>query len=819
MAQSNVAELARYLQRADKTLPWNVTSPEQLGPCVMEHVNSHEPYFRRWAEIWFENYQFVYGNHNAKWSRRHGFAVDYDQLRQAAPSGQRAWTNLARVVFEALFAMLYSSPPEWEAEAMDDSTVKGKRFRRIAQRILEALVVRLCTDKDFAAAAGIYVLWGQFATCVRQRRNAGRILELPKIRQGLAPIFSTYMAPNQATGGLIEVPTQIEDELGKPAFEERWEAELDSAGRRIIDRVFAGDVGIDIKTPLEYRRAPGSAGMHKTPWAQDYAIMDFDQFMDEVRGQEGATRYIGRVVPLSSSPSAYEFAVRLHMRLAFTAPPSNDDRFRREGATYDAKSFRNKVIVVNHYDPPHPTKWKEGRRLIVANGVCTHITKHDYFTNKADGWHPYSEGQWVNLPPNSVAPGPMNDVIRKNRELNIKDSLIATAVRRNMGSQLLVKTGSGIDPQKLTGEPGLAHEVSDPYAARWLHDDMPIPPVISRLREIDKEDVYETSGALDAMRGQPSTGSTSGYQEKQRQEREERRLAPARKTFETTIGSTGEKALSCLRYNAKQLDQYTMGYLKRTAAGEFTTQDIIAFMNTPLDFGVDIKVVKSSMALKSRATMQATMQELANGPLKDRLSKDAKVLDEYLKAFDIPTLRDRSGPHYDRAQREDEVYNDMLRLGFDIKGIQRPLVLFEDDDDIHMAEHADDLVRNFDEYRNNEVVLLEKITHIEAHRIQRQEKQGELAPGSSLQTANMEAAARQVAKPTVSTIYLDQQNRQAQKAEENAKKDAQAKPAQPGAPQAPRLGKTAPGQPGAKPVDASAPSAATPPAAQGGAPQ
>lgn len=781
----------------------------------MQHVQSHEPYFRRWAEIWFENYQFLYGNHNAVWSRRHGYAVDYDFLRTTGRQGQRAWTNIARVVYEAIYAMMYSSPPDWEAEAMDESRVKGKRYKRIAQRILEAMVIRLCTDKDFAAAASIFVLWGQVATVVRHKRNAGRILELPRWRQGTAPIFSDYMAPNQVTGGLIEVPTQIVDSNGRPAFEDRWEAEVDQMGRRIIDRVFAGDVCIDAKTPLEYRRAPGSVGMHKTPWAQDYALMDYDLFMDEVKGMEGATRFLNRIVPIQASTTAFEFAMRLQMRMQFTAPPSLEtDRYRRDGINYDMSTLKNKVLVVNHYDPPHPDKWPEGRRLIVANGQCTHVTKHDYFTNKADGWHPYSEAQWANVPPNSVSPGPMNDVIRKNRELNIKDSLIATSVRRNMGSQLLVKTGSGIDPQKLTGETGMAHEVADPYGVRWLHDDIPIPPVISRLREIDKEDVYETSGAGDALRGAPASGATSGYQEKQRQEREERRLAPARKELELCFGATGEKALACTRYNAKKLDQYTMGYLQRTAAGEFTTQDVLSFLAMPMDFGVDIKVVKSSMALKSRATMQATLQELAGGALKDRLARDPKVLDEYLKAFDVPVLRDRSGPHYDRAQREDEVYADMLQLGYNIDGIQRPLVLFEDDDDIHMAEHADDLVRNFDEYRNNEVVLLEKITHMEHHRLQKQEKEGALMPGTALQTSAMVAGARQVATPTVQTIYMDQQNRQMQKQLEPQQGTGGRAPQQPGAAQAPRVGKTSPDQPGSRPVDTNAPSANTPPAAQ-----
>jgi hypothetical protein len=253
------------------------------------------------------------------------------------------------------------------------------------------------------------------------------------------------------------------------------------------------------------------------------------------------------------------------------------------------------------------------RRLVIANGECVAITEPDYTTNKMDGWHPLVESQWLTAAPNSIAAGPTNDVIRKNKELNVKDSLMATAVRRNMGSELLVKAGSGYDPQKKTGEPGNIQEVNDVNGARWLHDDMPIPPVMSRLREMDKEDVYETSGAMDALRGAPSVGSNSGYQEKQREEREEKRLGPARKEFEFGVSAVGEKLVACLKANVIKLDDNVMGFMKRSGAGEFSVQDVIAFLSSSIEYGVDIKVVKSSMVIKSKATMQATLQELAGG--------------------------------------------------------------------------------------------------------------------------------------------------------------------------------------------------------------
>ena len=69
------------------------------------------------------------------------------------------------------------------------------------------------------------------------------------------------------------------------------------------------------------------------------------------------------------------------------------------------------------------------------------------------------------------------------------------------------------------------------------------------------------------------------------------------------------------------------------------------------------------MIEQSKATLQANMLELAKGPAQQRLGQDAKVLDTFLKYFDADPLRDDSATHRDRANRENEVFLDMARLG------------------------------------------------------------------------------------------------------------------------------------------------------------
>ena len=74
--------------------------------------------------------------------------------------------------------------------------------------------------------------------------------------------------------------------------------------------------------------------------------------------------------------------------------------------TYDFN--QNKVLVVEHYDQPRKgyEGFEKGRKLVFANGQCTHQTTPNYHTNKLDGWHPFVEFQWLKVAPNSIATGP-----------------------------------------------------------------------------------------------------------------------------------------------------------------------------------------------------------------------------------------------------------------------------------------------------------------------------------------------------------------------------------------------------------------------------
>ncbi len=815
-------------QKHTPHLPWCTTKVEDLGPTIAKFCASNETFRKRWAQKWFENFQFVYGNHHVKWSRKFDFAVDTDWIRSGSKSvNSKSQTNIARTVLEAIASLIYGDVPSWVTKAADDSKVQGKRFQSIMENLLDCYFHRLNCDQEFKAASTIFTTYGQVAAVVEKDRTSGRMRNVPRMKKVRRPVMATGMTDNDPYG-LMEVPIQATNSMGEPMFEEVWVPVTDHTGKQIIDRKWTGDVGISILTPFEYSKEIGSRGMHKSKWIERFRIMDYDDFLKVYGELEGRTALFSQVVPGRMSSIVHDFAMKQFMRMHFTTPVNSSDmKASTDGGSFEV--FKQKVLVIEHYDRPDPEMWPEGRKVVTANGLCTHITKPDYSTNKLDGWHPFVEAQWLSVAPSSMSSGPMNDVIAKNRELNTADSLIATMMQRNMGSALLVKAGDGLDPQMMNGDPGQIFEVNDTQnAARYLRDESPIPAVMDTLRNNFKDDVYETSGAQDALRGDRSKGASSGYMLKQIEEREQKRLTPARKEFERFVSGVGEKIITCVKQCVKDLDPDVMGFLKRSAAGEFSVQDIMAFLGTPVDFGVDVNVEEGSMAFKSQATKQATLMELAKTVAGQRIAQDARVLDAFLKEFGADNLRDGSADHRDRATRENEVFMDIAKMGPEAKGVAMPHVIFEDDDDIHIAEHEADIVRNID---NMDPFALEiRVYHLEWHRAQQKEKKGEAPPGTALTMPSQFERAKQNAPRPQGLIMQEKTAMNEQKAAQAQQQPPQAPPGQPPAPngqpqqqgqlpqpkqapQAPRL-PTQPGAPGGQ-INPSAPSGNTPMAKAG----
>jgi hypothetical protein len=746
--------------------PWCQEDPEKIAQAVFGLVQDQEPFIKQWSYKWYENMQFVYGNHHLKWSRKFGVAVDTDFMRPTSRAiNQRSHTNITKVCAESLGSLLYSNTPEWEAKATNDSCSTSSRWEKISQSLLDAQVKITELHHDLRMAANSFVTYGQIAACVEWDHTTGEVIQIPAYQKGPGQNYRSGLKPEPILGGLLDGVMPALGSDGQPTQSEQWKILHDDDGMPQMRDVHLGRVKISFLTPFEYRRQPGSSGMHNSKYVQRFKLVDFDDWIRDYGEAEGKTKHFSKVIPQNMNQVIAHFATMQFLRLNMISPIS-DDYWRQSGYSF-TEYLRRKIMVIEHYDRPCED-WPQGRKVVVANGHCTHICKPQYRTNKMGGWHPFVEAQWFSILPSNMAVGPLHDVVAKNKQLNTTDSLIATSLLRNFGSHLLVKAGGGLDPAKLSGTPGEIHEVSDPSTvARWLHDQTPIPAAIGAIREETKGDVYEVSGAGDALRGQRTQGVSSGYAYRQAQEREERRLTPARKEFERFVGGIGEKVLSCMKSNCIRLGDDVIGYLKKNSAGKFSIQDAISFISQPLDYGVDISVTEGSMELKSKATTQANLIELnSKTPLGVRLQNDPNVMDKFLKYFGAESLRDRSAAHRDRAQRENEVFADVLAIGPTGKADSLPLVWAQDDHDIHMDAHGEWMIKNDYELGQSPWLMESCLLHIEQHRIQKRELAGEVPPGTTQIVPQMAQYAR--SNPIRQGVVMEKQAMDQQKAQQVA---------------------------------------------------
>jgi len=141
-------------------------------------------------------------------------------------------------------------------------------------------------------------------------------------------------------------------------------------------------------------------------------------------------------------------------------------------------------------------------------------------------------------------------------------------------------------------------------------------------------------------------------------------------------------------------------------------------------------------------------------------------LDNFLKFFDADELRDKSAAHRDRAQRENEQFSDLLNLGPEALGGGQCVVIYQDDDSIHLDEHTDFFVKNADQITRNPQFMETFLLHIEQHRYQASQKQGDMMQGTSLQLPGMMQQVKQTPPPGMPQVQQGAMLKQQEQAQQ-----------------------------------------------------
>lgn len=737
--------------------PWTTGDIEELEGAVSSLAVQADFTNRRWAQKWFENFQFVLGNQNLRWSRQYDFAIDTDFLNQSHSNEKKSQTNISRTVVESLSAMIYSQLPELHFKASYDGTSKGARLARTLENIKESYDERLNLHEEFDSASVMFVMYSKVYTKVSWNKVSGGTFKRPKQQEIQTPKMTTRAERDPVTQEQVTVPVPTLDAEGNPEMVVSYDNVIGEDGQIVMETVDTGDVEVEMCSPFEIRYDPMAKTFAKAKWIQQVRVLDYDDFMVEFSGEEGTIEAnIENIQGGVISAPVKHMAIRHFLRIMFATPPTLD--FSGQMNLSSLMLLKNKVLVIEHYDRPskghfkNPTPYlARGRRTVLANGKLVLMSTPQYRTNKNTGWHPYSEAKWLTLSPSNEATGPMADTIAKNRELNLTDSLISLALQRQAGSTLLVNENSGLNKNELTGEPGLVQYVTgDPSgAAAYLADKSPMPNLVHQYREQVKEDIYEISGAQDATRGDRSTGATSGYQARLYEEREKKRTSKAMRNWEGMVGDTYEKIFCCLQQNAVKFDESVVSRIARSSSGDVSQSDIVSFLNGPVDYGVDITINAGSMSTKSKASQMASIAEALQVPgMAERIAADPSMLDKYLDFMEIDVLRDMSSHHRDRASKENGVFSDIKDVrsaqGFEAFKADLPEVAWQDDDMTHLQEHIKEYVSNYDKFKHNAIIMKLWAQHFTQHEQNFKAKQDEQSVYVASRADDMVDRAQQV---------------------------------------------------------------------------
>ncbi len=740
-------------------MPWQTNDYKELEGAINQLANISDQINRRWAQKWFENFQFVLGNQDLRWSRQWDFAFDSDTLGQQAGISRRQQTNYSRVVLESLSGHIYNQLPELYFEQKYESSSRGARLAHLMEALKNAYDVRMSMHESFDMASVTYVLYSKCYACISWDKNQGGMFKRAKQAPTKVPKMITTQSIDPNSGENITVPIPALGADGKPIMIDSWEDVIGDDGKPIQETFRFGDVNVEMLTPFEIRMDPNAKCFSKIKWIQRIRVMDYDEFRQEYGNQEGIIKErFDKVQGGTIYSPAQSLAIRHFLRTTFSAPPSLD--YGGRSTTSPMALLKNKIFVVEHYDRPteghdkNPTPWlKEGRRTVLANGYIVLVSTPQYRTNKQDGWHPIVEAKWMPISPSIESSGPFSDIVAKNREVNLTDTLMTMATSRQSGSMMLINNASGLDRSKITGEPGEVHEVSgDPSrAASYVADKNPIPAHVTEYRQILKDDIYELSGAKESLRGDASQRATSGYMAKLEEERERKRLSRASNNFESFIVGVYEKQFACIQQNAIKMDESVVSMIKRSTDGQVSESDIVAFLNGPIDFGVDIGMTAGSMRTKSKATMQANAMEVMSlQAVQQRLVTDPLILDEFLDFMEVDVFRDMNSAHKDRARKENTEWMEFNKIKdpmqAQLAAADMPVVIWDDDDNIHLREHKMDFVKNFDNYKRNVNVMHIYHIHCATHEQQLKAKQQQQDPSLVQAAGQMEAGATAAAQ-------------------------------------------------------------------------
>lgn len=479
------------------------------------------------------------------------------------------------------------------------------------------------------------------------------------------------------------------------------------------DRGIRGTVDTEIVTPLQMVWDLTAPRFERSRWNFEWSVrskrwVEENYDLDE----EG---YTGRAKDVKAEEHLSVPLMILH-RLRMTSYTT---------AMVGAPSLKDSVVVKEYYEVPSK-KHKQGRMVVVANGVPLYSGKTPYLPYR---WHPYT--RFDDFPYPVVMPRPrVSQAKGLNRSVNGIDSFAILHRHTVLAPKTFVPKGSGLARGQISGLPGGFYEFNpNSQHPPQVVQPQPITAELQAERATKVEDIRETMGAQriqtgDTPKGVPSYAGLGFLREQatdahtitmRRLERSFRRSEIAKLQLLSTFHEDEDPA-----FTAKILTKLTGA----------SSAEIQTFVGEDIEANTDVIVEAGTSVATSHVLTQETVHSLLKEGILAQEMQDPRMRQRILEILGVGMLAGADSNDVVKAEAENAYY-----LG----GGRARLISPSDNDILHLRVHDDERKRLswFDLPEEDRAALQ---MHINEHLAQMQQKAMQNPSGMAAATAQSDIA-------------------------------------------------------------------------------
>ncbi len=641
---------------SDSTNQLDITSidsadTEKLASAIERFYKNDASVKQQLSWSWERNHLFLDGKH---WIVYDGAETGGGMWRKldVSPANEyipRPTTNYVFDVYQTLKSYLVKNKPSSKV-VPNTQEYRDKQAAKIATICCESNWARLKEDYNYEYAAGAVVTYGTIFKKDYWDTTALQKARVPRMEQ----VPQTDPATGQQTG-------MTERQVRDPA-----------TGELQFDELPLGDVNTAIVEPYRIALDPLATDLHNTRWIMEYAIQPLAWVQEMFDKQdEGYTGLVAEVKPEKTLSGSMKRFYQLKNSSGVKSGGGLD------GGGGSDQMVENACVVKEYYEAPSRT-YPKGRMIVVANGITLYAHDSPYDGPELGDWHPYSECRWELVPGRFWGKGPLDEAVEQNKQINSLDSVIILTRKTMAIPQKLIPHGVGVAPGAWTGRPGQEIHYRDlgTGARPEVIPSSGVHEQVFQEREMRREAIKETTGAIDILKGDRPPGVTAASALNMLYEVGTGKLFPILDRWKRFVESSQKKQLKLI---ARKYKEPRPDYIKilKSKNSELSEQAIDQFIGTDLYDNCNVIVEAGSNVPKLQAAKQALLLELAQaGVLNLELPANRA---EFQRQMGIQGFDNDVGPDTKRAEWENDLLDNLPN-----NPDSKPVVLNADMHDIHL---------------------------------------------------------------------------------------------------------------------------------------